>query len=68
MTDPGAELDAAAFRYRLATRERARARDELAAAVRAAVAAGMSEVQAHKRAGVTRMTVRAWLKQNPGPQ
>lgn len=33
----------------------------LKTAVRKAVGAGMSEVEAAKLAGVTRMTVRAWL-------
>lgn len=36
-------------------------RDELRDAVREAVKAGMTEVEAAKLAGVTRMTIRAWL-------
>lgn len=44
---------------RVATAEQATA--DLRAAVREAVAAGMSEVQAAKVAGVSRMTVRSWL-------
>lgn len=36
-------------------------RDELRDAVRQAVGAGMSEVEAARVAGVTRMTVRSWL-------
>ena len=36
-------------------------RDELRGAVREAVKHGMTEVEAAKLAGVTRMTVRAWL-------
>lgn len=36
-------------------------RDELAQAVREAVKADVTEVEAAKLAGVTRMTVRAWL-------
>lgn len=36
-------------------------RDQLADAVRAAVDSGVSEVEAARLAGVSRMTVRSWL-------
>ena len=36
-------------------------RNELREAVRRATAAGMTEVEAARLAGVTRMTVRSWL-------
>ena len=36
-------------------------RDELRREVRHAVAAGVSEVEASRLAGVSRMTIRAWL-------
>ena len=42
-------------------REMGCAADQLRDAVRGAIAAGMTEVEAAKLAGVTRMTVRAWL-------
>lgn len=54
-------LEKAAARYARAEEGREAARDALAAAVRAAVAAGMTESEAARLAGVTRMTVRAWL-------
>jgi hypothetical protein len=38
---------------------------ELQVAVREALAAGVSEVSAAQRAGVTRMTVRAWAGKPP---
>lgn len=39
----------------------ARSRDDLADLVRMAVRHGMSEVEAARLSGVTRMTVRSWL-------
>jgi DNA invertase Pin-like site-specific DNA recombinase len=41
--------------------ERERLRDEQKRAVRAAVESGMSESQVAREAGVSRLTVRAWL-------
>lgn len=51
----------AAWRYAQARAERDAARDLLAEQVRQAVAAGMTEVEAAKVAGVDRMTIRSWL-------
>jgi transposase-like protein len=52
----------------------ASAREALAQATRAArtaarssLAAGMSEVEAARQYGVTRMTIRAWRKEAPDP-
>jgi tellurite resistance protein len=53
-------LEVAAARYRAAVQDRDEARDLLRAAVLAAIAGGMSEAEAARVAGVTRMTVRAW--------
>jgi len=62
-------LEAAAAHYRAARLARDQARDELRAEVRIALAAGMSEVEAHQIAGVTRMTIRAWRQdQSPAPR
>lgn len=54
-------LDRAAARYATAVARQNLVRDQLADLVRAAVASGMSEVEAAHRAGVTRTTVRKWL-------
>jgi len=54
-------LEKAAARYARAEEGREAARDALAAACAAAVAAGVSESETARLAGVTRMTVRAWL-------
>lgn len=54
-------LELAAIAYAGAVADLDRARDDLAAAVRGAVARGMSESQAARFAGVDRMTVRKWL-------
>ena len=54
-------LEAAARRYARAQTARDQARDALADEVRAAVAAGMTEVEAARVGGVDRMTVRKWL-------
>lgn len=54
-------LTEAAADYLSALGELQDRRAELADAIRAAVAEGMSEVEAAERAGVSRMTVRAWL-------
>lgn len=69
MTDDGRQLGViqytflqlAAAAYADAVAGREQARDDLARAVRGAVAAGMSEAQAARFAGVDRMTVRKWL-------
>lgn len=58
LNDP---LRAAVADYDLATIEQDSARKALVGQVRVAIAAGMSEVQAAKIVGVTRMTIRAWL-------
>ena len=55
------DLARAARSYEAATRTASVATDALRAAVRAAVAAGMSESEASRQAGVSRMTVRSWL-------
>lgn len=55
------QLDASATLYQFSRKETSLRRERLKASVRAAVAEGMSEVQAAKVAGVTRMTVRSWL-------
>jgi hypothetical protein len=44
-----------------ADRARDRTRDQLREAVVSAVAAGVPEAEVARRAGVTRMTVRAWV-------
>ena len=54
-------LQQAAKAYAKAQLAREQARDRLAAAVRLAVAEGMTEVDAAAIAGVNRMTIRAWL-------
>ena len=54
-------LERAARRYARAQPARNEARDRLAEAVRDAVAAGMTEVDAARVGGVDRMTVRKWL-------
>jgi transposase len=56
-----ADLRAIASRYRRAKNKADKTREDLKAAVNAAAAAGMSEVQISELAGVTRMTVRNWL-------
>ena len=61
MVSPGEHLDLAAVYWRASRDNERRDRDALRVAVRRAVAAGMSESEAARRAGVTRMTVRAWL-------
>lgn len=59
-------LDRAAARYASAVAKQTLVRDELADQVREAIAGGMSEVEAARRAGVTRVTVRKWIgKNNP---
>lgn len=55
------ELEKAAHRYRITRAALDNRRDELAVEVRAAVNGGMSEVEAARLAGVSRMTVRSWL-------
>ena len=59
--DARAELVRAARRATRARASRDKSMAELGEAVRAAVADGMTEVEAAYVAGVTRMTVRAWL-------
>lgn len=56
-----AELAGRATRYARARAEYEQERLNLQAAVRDAVKAGMPEAEAARRAGVTRMTVRAWI-------
>lgn len=53
-------LDRVAGRLRAARREAQEASDAAKAAAREAVAAGMSESEAARRVGVTRMTIRKW--------
>lgn len=60
-TDARAELARVARRATRARTARDKAMAELGEAVRAAVAEGMPEAEAARAAGVTRMTVRAWL-------
>jgi hypothetical protein len=60
--DARARLEAAAAEYARARRVMGAARAGLAVAVREACEAGMTEVEAAKLAGVTRMTVRAWRR------
>lgn len=60
MTDV-ARLTVAARRYAADKARLSRSREDLADLVRMAVRHGMSEVKAAEAAGVTRMTVRAWL-------
>jgi DNA-binding transcriptional regulator YiaG len=55
-------LDRAAADYAAARTVLEMARDQLATAIRESFADGMSESELARRAGVTRMTVRAWLK------
>jgi len=56
------DLDAAALRYEAARRELQEATVEAKAAAVDAVAAGVvSEVEAARRLGVTRMTLRKWI-------
>lgn len=59
-------LDRAAARYAAAVGRQAAARDTLAGEVRAAIAAGMSEVETARRAGVTRSTIRKWVGKDTG--
>jgi transposase len=54
-------VDAAANDYRVSQAALERDRDRLAAACKAAAAAGHSEYQIAGVAGVTRQTVRVWL-------
>jgi len=54
-------LEVAAGRYRACVADSQQAREDLADAVRQAVAGGMSEVRAARIAGVGRMTVRKWV-------
>ena len=54
-------LDTLGRRFARARAQRETAREALAEAVRAAVAGGMTEVEAARRAGVDRLTVRRWL-------
>lgn len=54
-------LDAAARDHERIERDLAAAQDELRLALVAAVADGMTEVEAARRAGVARMTARKWL-------
>ena len=54
-------LEFEAHQYSLAKDNAHYAAAQLKAAVRAAVAAGMSESEAARQAGVSRMTVRSWL-------
>lgn len=62
MTDDTQQvLRKAGKRYARATAARDRARDDLAAAVRAAVDSGLDIKTAAREAGVTRATVYAWL-------
>lgn len=59
------ELAEAAAAYGTAKRAAREAQPRLAQAVQIAVANGISEAETARLAGVTRMTVRAWLgKQN----
>ena len=59
-------LETAAYLFQQARKARNQARNDLAEAVREAVGTGMSEVRAAQLAGVTRMTVRAWLGKGDG--
>ena len=54
-------LTDAARRYASDRRRLARSRDNLADLVRLAVRHGMTEVEAGKLSGVTRMTIRKWV-------
>ena len=54
------DLDAAALRYNKARKEHAEAATDVKVATVEAVAAGMSESEAARRVGVTRMTIRKW--------
>lgn len=53
-------LDALAKEYSAARTALAEVRDQLREAVLSEIDAGMSEQEAAKRAGVSRLTVRAW--------
>jgi transcriptional regulator with XRE-family HTH domain len=53
-------LKAAAARYQITRAALAVSRDDLRAAVLVELAKGTSEVEVARRAGVTRMTIRAW--------
>ena len=62
MTDElTARLHKQAARYASDKARLRRSRDDLADLVRMAVRGGMSEVEAHKAAGVSRMTIRNWV-------
>lgn len=63
--DPEHVLDAAARDYARTAEAHDASTTALRAAVTAAVNAGMSEVEAARRAGATRMTIRAWLGKKP---
>ena len=56
-------LAEARARYEKTGTDHQRARDILAAEVRHAAANGMPEAQIARHAGVTRQTVRAWIKE-----
>jgi len=55
-------LEACAEEYRDARERHREARDTLRAAVREALTQGMTEVEAARIAGVTRMTIRSWRR------
>jgi transposase len=61
MSDYTERLTTAGKRHASDKARLARSRDDLADLVQLAVRNGMSEVEAARHAGVTRMTVRAWL-------
>ena len=58
---PADKLAKAAAAYRNAQDDLAAARDNLAAAVRDAVAEGMSQSEAARIVGVDRLTIRKWI-------
>lgn len=57
-------LAALAARRRLAQADLEKVMGELRRAVLSAVAGGMSQAQAAREAGIDRMTVREWIKQD----
>lgn len=61
MTDSRQDVKKTGARFARKRQERDEARDALRAAVVAAVADGVSEVEVSELAGVDRMTVRSWL-------
>jgi len=55
------DLERVAGRLRAARQENQKASDAAKAAAREAVAGGMSESEAARQLGVTRMTIRKWI-------